>query len=100
MTETAGKLICEEFQYQLPDLIGTGEDIYAHPHLQTCELCRALVDDLMTIATAARLLFPVEEPPDALWENIEIALKEEEKASAERSKKKEKEKVTVERSKK
>jgi hypothetical protein len=78
MTENHNKQVCEKFQSELPDLIGTGQDIYLHPHLQSCELCRALVDDLMTIAAAARLLIPVEEPPDALWEHIELALKEEE----------------------
>ena len=84
MTENSNKLSCGEFQYQLPDLIGTGQDIYLHPHLQSCELCRALVDDLMTIATAARLLFPVAEPPDVLWEHIELALKEEGHSSEKR----------------
>jgi predicted anti-sigma-YlaC factor YlaD len=83
MTDDANKLICENFQCELPDLIGTGQDIYLHPHLQTCELCRALVDDLMTIAAAARLLIPAAEPPDALWEHIEQALKEEEHSSEE-----------------
>jgi hypothetical protein len=78
MTEQYNKQVCEKFQSELPDLIGTGQDIYLHTHLQSCDLCRALVDDLMTIAAAARLLIPVEEPPDALWEHIEMALKEEE----------------------
>ena len=83
MTKERNKQVCEEFQCELPDLIGTGQDIYLHPHLQSCELCRALVDDLMTIATAARLLMPAAEPPDALWEHIEMALKEEENLSKE-----------------
>lgn len=81
MTNDPNNLTCEEFQDRLPDLIGTGADINLHPHLQNCSLCRALVDDLVTIATAARLLFPVAEPPDALWEHIEMALKEEEDSS-------------------
>ena len=34
---------CQEFQAQLADLIGSGEDVSTHPHLQSCELCRALV---------------------------------------------------------
>jgi hypothetical protein len=75
-------LSCQQFQAQLPELIGTGEDINQHPHIQTCELCRALLADLETIAEAARQLFPTVEPPDTLWRQIESAIKEEEKASS------------------
>jgi hypothetical protein len=68
---------CEEFQAQLPELIGSGENISDHEHIRTCELCRALLADLETIAEAARQLFPVEEPPDKLWDQIETAIKSE-----------------------
>jgi hypothetical protein len=71
-------LSCEEFQALLPELIGTGNDINLHPHIQSCELCRALLADLETIAEAARQLFPIEEPPDKLWSQIEMAIKDEE----------------------
>ena len=54
MTGDPGKMSCAEFQAQLPELIGSGEDVPAHPHLQSCELCRALLADLETIAEAAR----------------------------------------------
>jgi hypothetical protein len=77
MTKDANSLTCAEFQAQLPDLIGSGEKIGEHPHIQTCELCRALLADLETIAEAARQLFPIEEPPDDLWEQIECAIKNE-----------------------
>jgi hypothetical protein len=70
MKEDQKDLSCAAFQAQLPDLIGTGEKIGNHPHVQTCELCRALLADLETIAEAARQLFPVVEPPDELWEHI------------------------------
>ncbi|MGA3134604.1 MAG: hypothetical protein ABSC88_01285 [Terracidiphilus sp.] len=69
---------CAAFQAQLPELIGSGEAMASHPHIQNCELCRALLADLETIAKAARQLFPIVEPPDALWEQIESAIKEEE----------------------
>jgi predicted anti-sigma-YlaC factor YlaD len=65
---------CEEFQAHLPELIGSGEDAANHPHVQNCELCRALLADLQTIADAARQLFPIEEPPENLWEQIESAI--------------------------
>ena len=80
MKESVNKLRCEEFQAQLPDLIGSGEKIADHPHLQSCNLCRALLADLDAIAQAARRLFPVEEPPDALWWDIESAIVREEAA--------------------
>jgi len=78
MTEDANKLTCAEFQAQLPDLIGSGDQIAEHPHFGTCELCRALLADLETIAEAARQLFPIVEPPDELWDHIESAIKDEE----------------------
>ncbi|MGA2847644.1 MAG: hypothetical protein ABSE46_01520 [Terracidiphilus sp.] len=77
MTDDRNNMSCAEFQAQLPDLIGSGEDASTHPHLQNCELCRALLADLETIAEAARQLFPVVEPPEDLWEHIELAIKDE-----------------------
>ena len=78
MTGDPNKLRCAEFQARLPELIASGEDAGAHPHLQSCELCRALLADLETIAEAARQLFPSVEPPDEVWEHIESAIKREE----------------------
>jgi predicted anti-sigma-YlaC factor YlaD len=72
-----GNMSCAEFQAQLPELIGSGEDVSAHPHLQECERCRALLAELETIAEAARQLFPSVEPPDEVWTQIEAALKQE-----------------------
>jgi hypothetical protein len=78
MNEDVSKMGCEAFQSHLPELIGSGENVADHPHLRRCELCRALLADLETIAEAARQLFPIEEPPDHLWEHIESAIKNEE----------------------
>jgi len=69
---------CAAFQAQLPELIASGVDIADHPHLKNCELCRALLADLESIAQAARELFPIEEPPDELWAQIESKIKKEE----------------------
>jgi hypothetical protein len=88
MTTSTDKMRCEEFQSQLAELIGTGENVAEHEHIRNCELCRALLADLETIAEAARQLFPVEEPPDKLWDQIESAIKNENtngKSGAERS---------------
>jgi len=81
MTGDPSKLSCAEFQAQLPELISSGKDATAHPHLQSCELCRALLADLETIAEAARQLFPSVEPPDEVWEHIESAIKREKEVS-------------------
>jgi hypothetical protein len=78
MSETANNMSCAEFQSQLPELIASGEMIADHPHFQSCELCRSLLADLDAIAQAAHQLFPVEEPPDDLWEQVESAIEREE----------------------
>jgi hypothetical protein len=75
MTENSVKMSCAEFQSRLPELIASGADANSHPHLKECDLCRALLADLETIAEAARQLFPSVEPPDTLWEHIESAIK-------------------------
>lgn len=77
MTDEAKELSCAAFQAQLPELIGAGVNVSAHPHVQSCELCRALLSDLETIAEAARQLFPIEEPPDKLWDQIELRIRTE-----------------------
>jgi len=71
------KMSCAEFQAYLPELIGSGVDASTHPHIQNCELCRALLADLETIAEAARQLLPIVDPPEDLWAHIESAIKSE-----------------------
>jgi predicted anti-sigma-YlaC factor YlaD len=78
MTGDPNNLSCQEFQAQLADLIGSGEDAASHAHLQSCANCRALLADLETIAEAARKLLPIQQPKEDLWERIEIAIKKEE----------------------
>ena len=70
---------CQEFQEQLPELIGN-EELQNHPHYLSCERCRALMADLEAIAEAARQLLPVVDPPEELWAQIERAIEEEEAA--------------------
>ena len=78
MTQDLKNMTCEEFQAQMPDLIGSGADASAHPHVQNCALCSALLADLETIADAARQLFPVEDPSDRVWDQIQSAIRQEE----------------------
>ena len=75
MNDNFSKMSCAEFQDRMAELIGSGEDLNAHPHLKDCADCRALLADLKTIAEAARQLFPSVEPPDEVWEHIESAIK-------------------------
>ena len=74
---------CQEFQAQMAELIGSGEDLSQHPHLKSCDRCRALLAELETIAEAARQLFPAVEPPDTLWTQIERAINKEESTAEE-----------------
>jgi hypothetical protein len=69
---------CVVFQDQLASLIESGEDLSTNPHLQTCENCSSLVSDLEYIARAAKLLLPIHDPGPKVWENIQIAIKDEE----------------------
>ena len=75
MNGNRSTLSCAEFQAQMAELIGSGEDLSVHPHLKDCADFRALLADLKTIAEAARQLFPSVEPPDEVWEHIESAIK-------------------------
>jgi hypothetical protein len=75
MTDDPGKMSCAEFQAQMPELIASGANAAEHDHVKSCDLCRALLADLETIAEAARQLFPSVEPPDKLWAQIESAIK-------------------------
>src|SRR5271168_5319673 len=66
---------CEEFQAQMPELIG--DDIRDHEHLKTCARCSALLDELEYIARmASDLLLPVYEPRESVWQKISASLSE------------------------
>ena len=74
---------CEEFHAQLPELVGSGQDLSHHPHLESCANCRSLVTDLEYIAAQARMLLNPEEddlavePSDSVWSGIASRLKNE-----------------------
>jgi predicted anti-sigma-YlaC factor YlaD len=77
MTTDPKNMSCEEFQSRLSDLVGSGAVVENHPHIQDCEICRELYEQLKAIADAAKQLFPDQEPEDSLWERIESAIKKE-----------------------
>jgi hypothetical protein len=70
---------CAAFQNQLPSLFESGADLNTDPHLQACEKCSALVQDLEYIAQQAKLLLPIHDPSPEVWNNIQSALKKESK---------------------
>jgi len=74
MNVDRNNMSCADFQGQLAELIGSGEDVANHPHLRTCETCQALLSDLQTIADAARKLLPVDSPKEDLWDRIQLAI--------------------------
>jgi hypothetical protein len=71
-SSTGRPLSCEEFQAGMSELVGDG--IREHPHLQTCDRCRALLEELEYIAGIARELLPIYEPGDSVWEKINASL--------------------------
>jgi hypothetical protein len=54
MPDDTSPLTCEEFQRRLADLISCDIDGLDHPHARVCAHCRQLLQDLRTIAEAAR----------------------------------------------
>jgi len=58
MNEARSELICQEFQSQVPELILADVELELHPHVASCERCRAFVEDLRLIAEETRRLFP------------------------------------------
>ena len=78
MIDNRKNLSCEQFQEQLAELIGSGADASTHPHVLECDLCRSFLSELEAIAAAARELFPVEDPSDRVWEQIQSAIQVEE----------------------
>ena len=73
---------CAVFQDQLPSLFESGEDLNTQAHLKTCENCSALVRDLEYIAQQAKLLLPIHDPSPAVWDNIQSAIRSDDKAVA------------------
>lgn len=63
-------MTCEQFTARMAQMIAAGEDIFAHPHVKSCKMHRALLEDLETIARAAQQLFPDVDPSDKVWAKI------------------------------
>ena len=70
-------MTCGEFQKILPDIMEGQRRAEHAAHLQSCPACSGLVSDLSLISEQARLLQASEEPSPRVWNQIEIALRQE-----------------------
>jgi hypothetical protein len=70
-------MTCVEFQEVLPDIMEGQRNAEHTAHLQSCSVCSGLVSDLSLISEQARLLQASEEPSPRVWNQIEIALRQE-----------------------
>jgi len=70
-------MTCGEFQKILPDIMEGQRKAEHAAHLQSCSACSGLVSDLSLISQQARLLQASEEPSPRVWNQIEIALRQE-----------------------
>jgi len=71
------KMNCQQFQETLPYIIESGGGGEDESHLQECESCASLVQDLRYIAEQAKLLLPMHDPNPRVWNNIEQSLQRE-----------------------
>lgn len=74
MNQPCKNMSCAEFTSRMAQLIASGEDISAHPHVRSCKLHQALLEDLEAIAEAAKLLFPEVSPSESVWDKIKVEL--------------------------
>jgi hypothetical protein len=70
-------MTCAEFQKALPYIFDTGGNAEQEAHLYSCPVCSDLVADLKYIADQAKLLVPMEDPPERVWEGIQRGLERE-----------------------
>ena len=70
-------MTCAEFQSVLPFIMETGGSATEEEHLKTCKVCSDLVADLRYIAEAAKLLVPMKEPNERVWNEIQKSLERE-----------------------
>jgi len=70
-------MTCGEFEKILPDIMEGQRKAEHAAHLQSCPACSGLVSDLSLISEQARLLQASEEPSPRVWNQIEIALRQE-----------------------
>jgi hypothetical protein len=71
------KMNCAEFQRDLPFIIDEGGNAEQEQHLKECKVCADLVNDLRFIAEQAKLLVPMRDPSEKVWNGIQDSLERE-----------------------
>ena len=71
------KMNCAEFQRDLPFIIDEGGNAEQEQHLKECQVCADLVNDLRFIAEQAKLLVPMKDPSEKVWNGIQDSLERE-----------------------
>jgi hypothetical protein len=71
------KMNCAEFQRDLPFIIDEGGNAEQEQHLKECKVCADLVNDLRFIAEQAKLLVPMKDPSEKVWNGIQDSLERE-----------------------
>ncbi len=70
-------MTCAEFQRELPYIIDSGGNAEQEEHLKSCKVCADLVADLKYIAEQAKLLVPMHDPSERVWDGIQDSLERE-----------------------
>lgn len=70
-------MTCAEFQRELPYIIDSGGNAEQEQHLRECKVCADLVSDLKYIADQAKLLVPMHDPSERVWDGIQDSLERE-----------------------
>lgn len=68
---------CQEFEHVLPDYLESGHTSEQQTHLSSCPACAGLLADLRFIASEARQLQEAEDPSPAVWDALQIQLRQE-----------------------
>lgn len=68
---------CQELEHVLEENSGKPLPAPAQAHLESCGICRSLVEDLERIQTAARDLPAEVEPPERIWVSLRAHLEAE-----------------------
>ena len=69
-------MTCDDFRRELPEFLEQGSR-ELQTHIEQCEACSVVVQELRMISQQARLLGDLDEPGPRVWNSIEIALRQE-----------------------
>jgi hypothetical protein len=70
-------MTCSDVQRALPEIMDANPNVEFQAHLKTCAACSELVSDLELIASEAKHLAAIAEPPARLWVKIAAAARAE-----------------------